>query len=305
MFWVRLNQIWIILNPFKPGTVLPRPACQPVQPLGSVAMAHRSALRAPLSARHCPGSHCRPPRSTRRRARPRPTPSISVLHMDMDIDHRPPLPPLRHLKGHHPMPPCPFFPPSVLLLKRTMSTPSLPSASRPHRWLNCHCPLPYFEPLPSLLPPPLGELHRAPFVHPFWTAPHPRFASRCSTTSPLPLSPPEELPVVGTPPPKLPPPSWLTRCWGEDLVSPPCLATSLRCPVVVVKTSLIERPPVSHTGHAATPRRLAWVGWDVGPLGLAEGRRPWATVQPNTVRLGFLIFIFIYILEIHINLNNM
>jgi hypothetical protein len=38
-FCAHLNQIWIILNPFEPDTVPPRPACQPAQPPGIVAMA--------------------------------------------------------------------------------------------------------------------------------------------------------------------------------------------------------------------------------------------------------------------------
>jgi hypothetical protein len=40
---------------------------------------------------------------------------------------------------------------------------------------------------------------------------------------------------------------------------------------------------------------LARASWAVVPLGQAEGRKPWATVRPSTVRPGFKISILVYI----------
>jgi hypothetical protein len=70
-FWVRLNQIWIIFNPFELGTVPPGSAYQSAQPSGTVAMAHRSALPpwAPLSTWH-DDTHARRSRAIAGRPKP-------------------------------------------------------------------------------------------------------------------------------------------------------------------------------------------------------------------------------------------
>jgi hypothetical protein len=51
------------------------------------------------------------------------------------------------------MPSRPFSPPSIFPLKRTTSTPPLPSASRSCRWPNRRRPSPNFKPLPLPFPP--------------------------------------------------------------------------------------------------------------------------------------------------------
>jgi hypothetical protein len=125
-FWVRLNQIWIIFNPFELGTVPPGSAYQPAQPSGTMAMAHRSALPpwAPLSTWHG-DTHARRSRAIAGRPKPPaatpappPSPSFSLLHMDID---------------HGPLPP--FLYPPVAQFKRALP------------W-SCRHPSPYFKPLP-------------------------------------------------------------------------------------------------------------------------------------------------------------
>jgi hypothetical protein len=127
---------------------------------------------------------------------------------------------------------------------------SIPSTFRPLRATRV-------PPTPSSLFPSLDEFCRAAFVLLLWTAPHPRFASRCSRTSPPPSSPPKELHVVRTSSPKSPP----TRCRPTVVVriSSPHLAQTppLNAPVEEVKTSSSGRPLASHVERATAPPR-AW-----------------------------------------------